>query len=252
LTFIVKFAYNKIPEKGQTRRKAGTESYGSYQDGRAAWDQGSAAFYFFTTFTRRKIIMRRKAGLRGRTFMVVVSLLLVACLAGPAGANIVVDEHGNGFYDGTPLTFGQGQDPVTGGLPNALFYLLPGAVTSGDVVLTEPPTGAESDLIRFYSNFFVGNYLIFYSDYSDPPDALADIGFPVGLQANNITLEEQGDEGYNGYVYTPSQGQPGYVVGAVVTYQFVSDGVVPVPPSAWLLGSGLLGLLGFGWRSRQG
>jgi hypothetical protein len=27
---------------------------------------------------------------------------------------------------------------------------------------------------------------------------------------------------------------------------------VPLPPSAWLLGSGLLGLLGFGWRSRKG
>jgi hypothetical protein len=211
----------------------------------------------FYNFYREEIIMRRKAGWCGPTFMVLVSLLLVACLAGPAGAqgvfNIIVDEHGNGFSDGTPLQWYIGPDPGPGGLPNALIYILPIQVLAGDVLIYEPATIPDpqelSDVIRFIN----GNLLIFYSDNSEPPpDALADIGFPILFQPNIVPLTEVGNEGNNGVVYTPVDLQPGQYSPAPITYQFVSDGVVPLPPSAWMLGSGLLGLLGFGWRSRQG
>jgi hypothetical protein len=42
------------------------------------------------------------------------------------------------------------------------------------------------------------------------------------------------------------------LTGNVLIENGASSSAVPVPPSALLLGSGLLGLVGFGWRSKKG
>ena len=72
----------------------------------------------------------------------------------------------------------------------------------------------------------------------------ADTGLPnvtVGL----VQLPEQsyGDYNFEGWVaYSPTEGQPGYHQSALPACLFVSDGVVPLPPSIFLFGAGLLGL----------
>jgi hypothetical protein len=176
------------------------------------------------------------------------SVLLVAFLAVQANAFLIeVDENGHGFLDGQPLNYFIGQDPGPGGLPNALIYSfsLPGqqdAVGLGDVYLSEGVEQSWSDLIRFYPVSTSLNYLIFYSDAGPGDTELADVGFPTAFYEYNVTIPEVGPEGNNGAYYTPRLGQPpdpGAIYGYDVTYHFISD--VPLPPSVWLLGSGLLG-----------
>ena len=67
---------------------------------------------------------------------------------------------------------------------------------------------------------------MFYSDISDGKDSLADTGFPSSLYTNTLAVIETGPEGGpNGYIYTPTAGQPGFVAGASgpVTYVIQSD-----------------------------
>lgn len=72
-----------------------------------------------------------------------------------------MDENGNGDWDGAPL-FPAGSlatDTGPGGRPNALTYYFATAtppfgtaidyVLGGDLFITEQPTGALSELIRF-------------------------------------------------------------------------------------------------------
>jgi hypothetical protein len=189
------------------------------------------------------------------------TLLLLAFLAGPAGADgaftTTVDENGNGYTDFTnsSLPYTMAPDPGPGGLNPVLTYTLPFSVVAGDVIITEPiawqpgewpgyPT--LSDVVRFNAP----NYLVFYSD-APPFDSLADTISPPGTYyPNNVSILEIGpSDDYNWGVWTPNLGDPGDP-GFAMTYTLYSD--VPLPPSALLLGSGLLGLLGFGWRRRQG
>jgi hypothetical protein len=184
-----------------------------------------------------------------------LGVLLAAFLAGPAQATdgllITVDENGHGFLNGQALNYFIGQDPGPGGLPNALIYSfsLPGQlgeVAFGDVYLSEGVEQGWSDLIRFYPVSPGLNYLVFYSEAGPGDTELADVGFPTAFYDYNVTIPEVGPEGNNGAYYTPLLGQPpdpGFSMdGYDVTYHFISD--VPLPPSVWLLGSGLLGLAG--------
>ena len=114
--------------------------------------------------------------------------------------------------------------------------------------------GATSDVIRFNPTENCSNSvgcLAFYSDIGDGSDSLADIGFPTSFYTNVLTRLEVGPEGDNGFVYTPTAGQPGFVAGAggPVTYVIKSDSAVPEPGSLLLLANGLIGI-GF-VRSRR-
>jgi hypothetical protein len=190
---------------------------------------------------------------------VFVGLGLAALLAAGNGRafaqglsiTITVDENGNGtftnsngFFSGLPASVQP--DPGPGGLSAVLTYglLNPPGLTAGDLVLVEPGlTGAISDVVRFNPNETVAGStgaLAFYSDASDGHDALADVGFPGALYANTVTFVEVGPEGNNGFTYTPTAGQPGFVAGAAgaVTYVIRSDVPASVPePGPLVLGS---------------
>jgi hypothetical protein len=152
---------------------------------------------------------------------------------------ITVDENAHGTFTNTSgfnsaLPVAMLPDPGPGGLPSALTYglLSPPGLVAGDLILLEPPPtlGQLSDIIRFNPNQNGGS-LVFYSDKFEADPDLADTGFPGDLYSNTATFVEVGPEGNNGFTYTPTANQPGFVAGAggPVTYVIRSD--VPEPAS---------------------
>src|SRR5437762_3944447 len=110
---------------------------------------------------------------------------------------ITVDENGQGTLMNStgisaPLPASVGPDPGPGGLPNALTYglLSPPGLTAGDLVLLEGVGGPISDVIRFNTGEICSattGCLVFYSDFIDGADALADVGFPGANYTNLLT-----------------------------------------------------------------
>jgi hypothetical protein len=99
--------------------------------------------------------------------------------------------------------------------------------------------------------------LVFYSDNLDSPLDLADtVSPPTAFYTNMLTRAEVGPEGNNGFTYTPTAGQPGFVAGASVpvTYVIQSDvpaAPVPEPCTLALLAIGGASLAGYHWRRRK-
>jgi hypothetical protein len=187
-----------------------------------------------------------------RTTALTVALGLSLFLGGRASAQfaitIAVDENGNGTLSNTPGIFiplpaALLPDPGPGGLPAALTYSLlsPSGLTAGDLILSEPTNNTTaSDFIRFNPQQNGGS-LVFYSDNADTPLDVGDTGFPTGFYTNNIVFAEVGPEGNNGFTYTPTTGQPGFIPGTPVpvTYVIRSDvSTVPAPPAVVLVGLG--------------
>jgi hypothetical protein len=175
----------------------------------------------------------------------------------PSQILISVYENGNGTIIGfaglAPLPSALLPDPGPGGLPAALTYglLNPPGLVAGDLILLEPSSsGLISDIIRFNPNQNGGS-LVFYSDNADGADSLADTGFPTALYANNLTVTEVGAEGFNGFTYIPTAGQPGFVAGAAVPAAYVIHSDVPEPGPMVLGGVAVLIGLGAAWVRRK-
>jgi hypothetical protein len=161
---------------------------------------------------------------------------------------ITVFENGNGsiLFPGGPPSSLPGvlsADPGPGGLSSALTFNLlgPPALVAGDLRLQEliGETVVLSDIVRF-NPAGTGNpaypaSLVFYSDTDDIPLLLADTGFPTAAYTNLVSvLETALPGGGNGFLYTPTANQPGFVPGFSVTYNIVSDSV-PEPATASLV-----------------
>ena len=171
-------------------------------------------------------------------------MAMAGALASPASAQVAV-----------------AADPESGGLSSALTYQFPADWTPGDLLLTDPVSGAVEDVLRFSTPDHVtgDSNLVFYS-VPDPVNAKADTGLPTAYLSNQVTLPESGGPGVDGVFYTPTAGQPGFLTSPAfaVEYVFVSDGslsrlipgVVP-EPGTWAMTLLGLGALGAGLRSRR-
>jgi hypothetical protein len=192
--------------------------------------------------------------MRKLVFRILLSLGLAAAVFGQGNnPRITIDENCNGVIlfagPGVPMPCVKLADPGPGGLASAVTYNLlgPPSLVAGDLLLLEPGGGGLiSDLIRFNpAGTGNPNYpasIVFYSDTIDGADSLADTGFPNALYTNTMTVVEVGPEGNNGFVYTPTDGQPGFVAGFSTTYNILSDSPVPEPAtiSLVLVAGGLL------------
>jgi hypothetical protein len=172
-------------------------------------------------------------------------LALVGCMAFSAQATFTLtfDEWGNGFVsvDGGPITSSPGAFGTSPyGYVNALYYNLP------EVVIVAAAVPIFEQGTTSYNYDFLSDALLFESTkmwfFSGPADELnhppaelsvtdwANLKTQTFQQAYFVT--ESGIEGK--FVYEPGGN----------VYIGFSD--VPVPPTAILLGSGLLGLVS--WR----
>jgi hypothetical protein len=201
--------------------------------------------------------MQKKIGI----LMLLSLLSLVSSQASAQVTNILFDEYGNGFLNGSPLPFSVATDSQSG--LSTLMYQLPFLVRQGDLFLTEGAAQPPSDLVRFdnISNTTgaLTGAIYFYSDgYGDEtPIPLADNPFGIppansaGFQV--LTAIEQGIEGNDGYVYNPNPSDPGSDLGGTtITYTIISDGVAVPEPSAFvLLGMGAVGIIFYARRKRM-
>jgi hypothetical protein len=195
-----------------------------------------------------------------KTILLTITLLLGAGMQSVPAITITVDEDGNGFVDGAPLSWTSTYaDPGPGRrtAPFPLTYMLPAefnTVQAGDIQLFEmDPVFEISDYLRFNPagtenlvDHTVQQFasLVFYSNPADGVDSLADVLFPGNSYPVFLIFAEQGVEaGPNGYWnYTPIPGQPGFVQGLDVTYNFISD--VPEPGAGVIAGALVLLQLG--------
>jgi hypothetical protein len=159
-----------------------------------------------------------------------------------------LDESGLVFLSGgPPVGYANGTnkvDPASGIL--GLYYPL-GPSVAGDVLLLEPQTSTDSDLLRFD-----GQGVFFFSDLetNDPNPDRADVPI-MPNPINPVILNEVGPEGSNGAVYVPAPGQPGFDLSGLLPglqYNIVSD--VPEPSALALVWLSVMGLVGISRRKK--
>lgn len=165
------------------------------------------------------------------------------------------DEYGNSLWAGAPGPPGVVLPDPLSGIPTLSYALPPGILGNpGDIVLFEDSQHTIiSDVIRFPGN---GRFW-FFSDQNDAPEpgVLADAPFPPlpGPLPMALFTEVGPELGPNGlFGYVPGAGgiggDPAF---PTLTYDFISDGVVPEPNSLMLLLNGVGILAGFNLLRRK-
>jgi PEP-CTERM motif len=132
-------------------------------------------------------------------------------------------------------------DPNTG-FVGALTYQLSGQVVAG-IVNVYDPNGTLSDAISFYNGPDATGALIGYMAYYsfDNTGDLADVGPIAGWPGSPVFVVEQA----NGTFAWFSGGAPG------VDNDYYGVSSAPEPASMTLLGIGIAGMAGYGWRKRK-
>jgi hypothetical protein len=175
-------------------------------------------------------------------FLCVVSYQLISARIAAAQITVDFDENGRGTVNGATMGFTTGP----------LRYQFPGgALTPGDVVVTETPVGTnqtDSDLLRFDANGGITVFSDLESGETSPD--LADVPVIPSPVTPFLTLPETDPKGgpaieggVNGlFGYTPTPGMPGSLpTGGQIIYNFTSD--VPEPGSICLLAVGASALM---------
>jgi hypothetical protein len=174
----------------------------------------------------------------------VLALVGLMAFSAQATFTLTFDEWGNGFVsvNGGPITSSPGAFGTSPyGYANALYYNLPETVGVGLVPIFEQ--GTTSFNYNFLSDalLFEPTKMWFFSGPADevpaPPAELSAADWANLMTQTfqgTIFVTESGIEGK--FVYEPGGN----------VYIGYSDARVPVPPTAILLGSGLLGLVS--WR----
>ena len=190
---------------------------------------------------------------RSNKLLLVLSLITMVGVARSFGQalHIQVDEYGHLLTNGVATFPGVvGPEPLSG-LSTLYFPAAPIFPSPGDIVLREPGGTNVSDVLRFSTDGF----LHFFSDpgINEPPEpgVLADGPLPPQLIPGALFFTETGPEGGpNGFTYIAFPidigGDPAYPGG--ITYDFISDGMIP-EPNALMLSA--LGGLTWALRGRR-
>jgi hypothetical protein len=143
--------------------------------------------------------------------------------------NVAFDEYGHGTFNGTPLPYGVGVDPISN--MSTLYYDIPISVGEGDLQVIDPRIvgGGVSDVVRFEN----GTRIYFFSDAEGAAGEgypLADVGIPDPWFSSPPDLHRAELQQGPGYDYAV------FEVGDI-RYFIVSDGMLIPAPGAILLGS---------------
>jgi hypothetical protein len=242
----------QLPGGSQTRCEAGTEGLGSCKDSRVAWGE---AFWLFPWFfliagkfrrdaasrsahRERSVFMLRACTSQWRRLLL-PALLLMLVMVSPASAIVVTDYvtfTASNFSPTAPT------DPVTGSFTITynpyLVYIdqsAPISSFSSNIPFTTSPTVALSSDPSGY--FYVGGLLNTVEDIIGSSD-----DFRLFISTINISPI------FQSFTYSLA------ATGGIYTSHDVTGTVtpVPMPPSAFLLGSGLIPLAWFRRRKRLG
>jgi hypothetical protein len=183
-------------------------------------------------------------------------MLLALCLTLVVGVSsawatttINIDDSTEGTVQVTSNNFTVTQDVAermkgSGQMYGAYF----GSDQSWTVVLTEGPGGAsapKSDFLNFTANCGSSSFNIWFES-DDYATFATDLG---NLSGTKYYATETG--GWQGIPALAGKGTSWDDYLQINVKSDVDPPAVPIPPTALLLGSGLLGLVGLGWRRKK-
>ena len=170
---------------------------------------------------------------RTKLLLVVAALALVICLPGMAGAvtSQALLENGTNPFDSSTHTFDTVMEVISGTHFSQPFNAMTAGWTAtlSPDQLTVVATGPSAGVPLSTQFNWTEHYTV---DTSAGPFTVSEYLFSGGLNGTFLW----------GATYDSNTGN---IVGGPLSNP------VPLPPSALLLGSGLLGLVGLGWRRRK-